>query len=124
MEISPGTERVDVLQAAIRSREYCADLQAGGAVDRDAGEVRGRGERALDESGCGAGSRSARYRLGGDHASRRMEVDADATAVCREDQRSEVGDGEGGGGRAGRMGSLKRGRNAVARFKTILAGSP
>lgn len=31
------------------SREYCTDLQAGGAVDRDAGEVGSRGERARNE---------------------------------------------------------------------------
>src|ERR1700680_5016843 len=43
-------------------------------------------EGALHAGGRRAGSRGARYRLGGDHASRRVEVDSDAAAVCGEDQ--------------------------------------
>ena len=46
---------------AAESGEYCADLQAGGTVDWDAGESRQSGERALDAGGCDAGSNSPRY---------------------------------------------------------------
>jgi integrase len=56
-------------------------------------EVSGHSTRV----GCGAGSRGPRYRLGGEHAGGRMEVDADAAAVCGGDQCGEVRDGEGGG---------------------------
>src|ERR1035441_9896489 len=78
-------------------RQHRTDLQTRGAVDRYAGEVRGRGEWALHPSRRGAGSSRARHRLSGHHAGRRMEVDADAAIVCREDQCGEVGYGESGG---------------------------
>jgi hypothetical protein len=82
---------------SVTSGQHRSDFQAGGAVDWDAGKVRGRGQWALDEGGCSTGSRGARHRLGGDHAGGRMEVDADAAAICRQDQCGAVGDGESGG---------------------------
>jgi hypothetical protein len=77
------------------SRQHRADLQTGGTVDWDAGEVCGGGEWALHAGRSRAGSRGTRYRLGGDHAGRWMEIDADAVAICREDQCGKVGNGEG-----------------------------
>ena len=79
------------------SGQHRADLQTRGTVDRYAGEIRGRGQWALHAGGRRAGSRGARHRLSGDHAGRRMEVDADAAAICREDQCGEVRNGESGG---------------------------
>src|SRR5713101_323646 len=81
----------------IKCTPHRADFQTRGAVDWYAGEVRGSGKWALDPSRCRAGSRGARHRFGSDHAGRRMEVGADAAAICREDQCGEVGNGEGGG---------------------------
>ena len=79
------------------SRQHRADLQASGAMDWPAGEVRSGGEWAFHAGGCCAGSCGARHRLSGDHPGRRMEVTSDAAPVCREDQRGKVRDGEGGG---------------------------
>jgi hypothetical protein len=63
-------------------------------VDRYAGEVRGRTQRALLPDGRHVGPRRARHRLSGDRAGRRMEVDPDAAAIRREDHCGKVWDGE------------------------------
>ena len=76
-----------------------ADLQAGGAVDRHAGASGRPGEWALDARRRDSRSGGARYRSRGHYAGRRVEIDTDAAAICREDQCSKVRNGEGSGGR-------------------------
>ena len=95
-----------------RCRQHRVHLQTGGAVDRYAGEVRSGGEWALRPGRRGAGSRGTRHRLGGDHAGRRMEIDANAAPICREDQCGKVGNGKCGGGH--------RSRRAVSDMRAII----
>ncbi len=47
-------------------------------MDRDPGAIGGTREWPFNPRGCDAGSRGARYRLGGDHAGGRLEVAAHA----------------------------------------------
>jgi hypothetical protein len=47
-----------------------------------------------------------------------MEIDADAVAVCVEDQRGEVGDGAGGGGYRPRRHGVRRGVGALWHVRT------
>jgi hypothetical protein len=49
----------------------------------------------------------------GSRVARRMEIDAHAAAMCREDQRGEVGYGEGSGGYWARRARLRGGVGAL-----------
>jgi len=53
-----------------------------GIVNWNTVKVRCAGEWPLHQGWCCAGSRRARHRLSGDHASRRLEIDANAAALC------------------------------------------
>jgi hypothetical protein len=82
---------------ALKSSKHCADFQASGAMDRNSAASGEPREWPLDASRCDAGFSGARYRSCSNHPSRRLEVTADAAAICGEDQCGEIGNSESGG---------------------------
>jgi hypothetical protein len=71
--------------------------------------------RLIGRDEIGEASHPGSHRLSGDHASRRVEVAADAAAICREDQCGEVRNGESGGRHRPRR--TIAGRNGPASFE-------
>ena len=91
---SPGRRR-------LKSGKHRSDFQTHRAMDWHAGTIGAPGKRTFDSRWCHPGFGCARYRSRGYFASWRVEIDADAVAIRRENQCGEVRHGQGGGsGRA------------------------
>jgi hypothetical protein len=75
--------------------EHCADIQASGAVDRDAGTISEARKWTLHAGWRNPRPCGSRHRPGGNHPSRWLEVDSNAFAVCGKDQCGPIGNGEG-----------------------------